>query len=175
MSDRRESVVGQLIGRAPTAAETQAAAAYGDLRWALRAAREDAGLSQTEVAGRMELGQSEVSRLESSVGPITRLGRIRNYLAACGATMEVVVTTAAGRELRSPAAAAVAMAAPDRAALLDAILAFDRAIGETTRRRQMAPEQAVSLREAFLRHLLGRPAASGGTREAAAAPAGMAG
>ena len=177
----REDVVRRLIGREPTAEELQAAAAYGDLRWALRAAREDAGLSQTEIAARMALGQSEVSRLESSVGPITRLGRIRNYLAACGADMRVVVTTASGRELHSPATPAGAIPAPKRDALYDAILALDRTLDQTTRGRLITPEQAGRLRESFLRHLLGTPEARGGAPEgretvaAPAAPAGMPG
>lgn len=170
--DRQDDVLRRLIGRDPTPEERNTAAAYGDLRWALRAAREDAGLSQTEIAAGMELAQSEVSRLETSIGPATRIGRIRDYLAACRARMRVVVTTAAGREFHSPAIEQGHMTAAMRDALFDGIFALDKTVDDAMHDRRLTPEQAAWLREAFLRHLLGKSAIPGGaaeTREAAEA------
>ena len=99
--NREPSTVEAILGRPPTQAELEESSGYDELRDALRAAREDKGLSQIEIAGLMELGQSEVSRLETSVGPGTRFGRIRNYLNACGAQFEVVVRTSQGREFKA--------------------------------------------------------------------------
>jgi len=92
-----EAVAARLTGRVPTPRERAEAAFYGGLRPVLLAARDDAVLSQSDLAQRLEMGQSEVSRLETSVGPRTRLGRIRDYLAGCGARLAVVVSTATGR------------------------------------------------------------------------------
>ena len=176
MSSRRDEVVRVLIGRDATEEERQTAATYGDLRWALRVAREDAGLSQTEIAARMAIAQSEVSRLETSVGPVTRLGRLRDYLAACGARMQVVVTTRAGRELRSPAAAAGAMVGARRA-----VDAMNRTLDAAVLARELTPAQALRLHQTFVRHLMAAPAALGGggnaheTEVTPAAPAGMSG
>jgi len=98
-SDSPEALARRLIGRAPTAHEMAEAAFYDSIRPVLLAARDDASLSQTDVAKRLRIGQSEVSRLETSVGPSTRLGRLQNYLAGCGAHLALVVQTASGRLL----------------------------------------------------------------------------
>jgi transcriptional regulator with XRE-family HTH domain len=68
---------------------------YDDLRDRLRTMRSIAGLSQAAVAERLEIGQSEVSRLETSLGPGTRLGRIRAYLATCDASLSFSIEPAA--------------------------------------------------------------------------------
>ena len=90
--------VESIIGRAPTDEELEESLGYDELRRALRHARIDADESQAELARRLKVGQSEVSRLETSVGPTTQFGRIRNYLKACGAQFKVVVQTATGQE-----------------------------------------------------------------------------
>jgi transcriptional regulator with XRE-family HTH domain len=140
----------RLIGRPLTPAERDEGEAYDALRAALRAAREDAGLAQAELARRLELGQSEVSRAETSVGPGTRLGRIRAYLAACGAHLELRVRTAKGRVIEvEPDPAAHATRAQAERDLIAHVLALD----ETLEQDQVAPDLARRLRRDFLRRL----------------------
>lgn len=93
------SVAARLIGRTPTSAEQTAAASYDDLRAILRMAREDTPLKQKDIAQVMGIPQSEVSRLETTIGPGTRFGRLSKYLAACGAELVLNVRTAQGHQL----------------------------------------------------------------------------
>jgi hypothetical protein len=91
-------VAQRLLGRRLTEAELVESARYDDLRAALRSARDDAELSQSAIAQCLALTQSEVSRLETSVGPGTRLGRVQRYLAACGAQLVLLIRTARAHE-----------------------------------------------------------------------------
>lgn len=155
-----DATVRRLIGRPLTAAEQRESAAYDALRAALRGARDDAALSQAELARRLELGQSEVSRLETAVGPGTRLGRIRRYLAVCGAELFLTVRTAAGRDLgmspdaprrqaAAPADRSVAAGEQAQRTLILHILALDEAMAQ----ERLAPGQAARLRQGFLRRV----------------------
>lgn len=58
---------------------------YDDLRDGLRMLRNAADLSQSDLAGKLGVGQSEVSRIETTLGPGTRIGRIREFAKKCGA------------------------------------------------------------------------------------------
>lgn len=157
MSERQDEVVRRLIGRDPTADERHAATAYGDLRWALRGAREDARLSQTDIAQGMALAQSEVSRLETSIGPMTRIGRMYDYLRTCRAQMQVDVMTCTDRTFRVPIAGSARLPAASRDALIDGIAALDATLRDATDRRLLDAGQAAWLREAFLQHLRRQP------------------
>jgi transcriptional regulator with XRE-family HTH domain len=91
--------VAVVTGRRPTDREIRESAWYDSLRNAVRLARQDAGSSQTDVANCLGLTQSEVSRLETSLGPGTRLGRLRDYLGACAAEIDMAITTTQGRRV----------------------------------------------------------------------------
>lgn len=97
-NDLRE-VVSSILGRAPSEYEVDEGIWYDALRATLRQARADDETSQGQIAERLKVAQSEVSRLETSVGPGTSLGRVRDYLRACGARIDVTITTRAGRSL----------------------------------------------------------------------------
>lgn len=56
-----------------------------NLALALRAVRKKAGLSQIEVANRMKVYQSTVSKLESPTGPMPMTETIQRYSSACSA------------------------------------------------------------------------------------------
>ncbi len=49
--------------------------------------------NQVDVAARMGTSQSEVSRLENGLGPGTRLGTLRGYLAACETSLEELLAS----------------------------------------------------------------------------------
>lgn len=66
---------------------------YERLRRRMVAARKSHGKSQGDVARAMETSQSEVSRLETSLGPGTRLGTLRGYVAACETTVEALLVS----------------------------------------------------------------------------------
>jgi hypothetical protein len=150
----------RLLGQDLTQEEIAEATAYDDLRAVLLAARDDADRSQTEIAEKMAIKQSEVSRLETTVGPGTRIGRLKKYLEACDARLSVVVHTAQGRQLpwgaplgAEPAVALgeAYMAATPAAELqmLDDILALDASLGAAG----IAAGDAVRIRHAFLTQL----------------------
>lgn len=63
---------------------------FDDLRGRLRRLRKAQNLSQAELAGRLHRPQSEISRLENSLGPGSRLGNVRDYVRACGEDFNVV-------------------------------------------------------------------------------------
>ena len=63
---------------------------FDDLRGRLRRLRKAQNLSQAELAGRLRRPQSEISRLENSLGPGSRLGNVRDYVRACGEDFNVV-------------------------------------------------------------------------------------
>jgi transcriptional regulator with XRE-family HTH domain len=71
---------------------------FESLRRQLRALRKERGLSQTVVAERLERPQSEVSRLENSLGPGSRIGAIRDYVKACDAQSELKVSVSKAAE-----------------------------------------------------------------------------
>jgi predicted transcriptional regulator len=52
--------------------------------------REAAGLNQTEVAGRLGVSQSRVSRIERGAMDHTELATIRAYIGALGGELELV-------------------------------------------------------------------------------------
>lgn len=62
---------------------------FDDLRGRLRRLRKAQNLSQAELAGRLQRPQSEISRLENSLGPGARLGNVRDYVRACGEDFNV--------------------------------------------------------------------------------------
>jgi len=96
-SEAASEPVSRASERSLTEAELAEMSGYEDLREALRAARNDSDASQMEIAAILDVGQSEVSRLETSIGPGSRLGRIKRYLNACGAEFELAVRTKAGQ------------------------------------------------------------------------------
>lgn len=55
----------------------------------LRELREQAGLSQTELAVRIGVGQRQVSKIENGDLETTKVGTIRKYLEAVGGAMTV--------------------------------------------------------------------------------------
>ncbi|MCT8972367.1 helix-turn-helix domain-containing protein [Microbaculum marinisediminis] len=67
---------------------------YEHLRRRMVAARK-ANHTQADQARAMKTSQSEVSRLENSLGPGTRLGTLRSYLAACGTSLEAMLAVPA--------------------------------------------------------------------------------
>lgn len=111
-AEAEPALVPQASARRLTEAELAELAGYEDLREAMRAARNDSGASQLDIAALLDIGQSEVSRLETSIGPGSRIGRIKRYLAACGAELQLVVRTKAGQvhSVWAPAGAALPQA-----------------------------------------------------------------
>lgn len=63
----------------------------GELGAELRGVREARGLTQTDVAERLDTAQTQVSRLEHSSNPTAT--RLRDYLTALGAANADVVVT----------------------------------------------------------------------------------
>ena len=57
----------------------------------LKQIRESLGLTQQQVADRMKVSQSDVSRIESRNNLI--LATLKKYIKACGGEVEVYVTT----------------------------------------------------------------------------------
>ncbi|MDO4260198.1 MAG: helix-turn-helix domain-containing protein [Actinomycetaceae bacterium] len=55
----------------------------------LRELREHAGLTQSELAERIGVGQRQVSKIENGDLENTKLGTIRGYLEAVGGSMEL--------------------------------------------------------------------------------------
>jgi len=68
---------------------------YQRVRQRMVAARKRNDRSQAQIAHTMGTSQSEVSRLENSLGPGTRIGTLRAYLAAAGSSLESVLDVAA--------------------------------------------------------------------------------
>jgi transcriptional regulator with XRE-family HTH domain len=66
---------------------------YERLRNRMVAARRRSSLSQAAVADAMGTSQSEVSRLENSLCPGTRLGTLRSYVSAFGASLETLLAS----------------------------------------------------------------------------------
>ena len=146
-------------------------------------------MSQAAIAGRMGLVQSEVSRLETTVGPGTRFGRLCKYLDACGARITLTVRTARGRELAwSPAPdqasstagqPTVSAAVPGPAIgwaparltqMLDDILALEECLQQVG----VEPGEASRIRHAFLTRLQARqqPASPAAACRGSARPIG---
>ncbi len=80
-----------LTGSPPTNDEIDDLIFYSGLQTMLRNKRKECNLSQTELAEQIGELQSEISRLERTIGPGTGLGKIRNHLKGCGATLEEVL------------------------------------------------------------------------------------
>lgn len=91
-----DDLVEALIGRRPSDAEAREADWYQRVRAVMRMARDDSEKGQTDLAKELGVAQSEVSRLETSLGPGTRLDKLRGYLQACAARMSLSVETAKG-------------------------------------------------------------------------------
>lgn len=98
-SDDLREAVSSILGRPPSEYEVEEGIWYDALRVTLRRARADDKTSQGQIAERLKVAQSEVSRLETSVAPGTSLGRVRDYLRACGARINVMIVTRTGRFL----------------------------------------------------------------------------
>ena len=76
---------------------------YVRLRQRMIARRKEVAENQAKVASAMGTSQSEVSRLENGLGPGTRLGTLRTYLAACGTSLEDLIASldeGSGADLR---------------------------------------------------------------------------
>ena len=165
-----EAAAARLLGRPPTNAELAEGAEQDALRTLLLQARECAGQSQSEVARRMGVRQSEVSRLETSIGPGTRLGRLRAYLAACDATLTLTLRMADGSAQNwgdappRPTAPTAAMAndtitvgsSPAMPQMLDDILALEASLAAVG----LDPVTAARVRYDFL-HRIRATAAQG--------------
>ncbi len=95
-----------LTGAALSGHEAAEAMWYERLRRRLVGMRKSASRNQDQVAHAMDTSQSEVSRLENSLGAGTRLGTLRAYLAACGESPEALFaphearTAPSGRDMR---------------------------------------------------------------------------
>lgn len=88
-----------LTGSPPTDDEIADLIFYSGLQTVLRNKRKKCNLSQTELAERIGELQSEISRLERTIGPGTGLGKIRNHLKGCGATLEEVLAGVSNERL----------------------------------------------------------------------------
>jgi predicted transcriptional regulator len=66
----------------------------------LRALREAAGLTQEEIAEKVEVDQSQISRLERQGGD-TRLSILKRYVEALGGELQIVATVR-GKSVRLP-------------------------------------------------------------------------
>ncbi len=80
-------------GETMSAGEAADAFWYVRLRQRMIARRKAAVENQAKVASAMGTSQSEVSRLENGLGPGTRLGTLRTYLAVCGTSLEEVISS----------------------------------------------------------------------------------
>lgn len=90
-----------LLGKKPSTEEKEWLAWYEELRLALRHCRRVAGLSQEQVAQKVDRPQSEISRLERGLGPATSLGRIKDYVAATGGRFDWSLRDPEGRVVSS--------------------------------------------------------------------------
>lgn len=98
-----EESAGRLSGRALTPGELAEVDWYDDLSLALRQMRQSAGWTQAQLAERLQVRQSEISRFENAVGPRTQLGKIRAYVDACGGDLSLILETGRpGRSLSRP-------------------------------------------------------------------------
>jgi DNA-binding XRE family transcriptional regulator len=66
----------------------------------LRALREAAGLTQEEIAEKVDVDQSQISRLERQ-GADTRLSILKRYVEALGGELQIVATLR-GKSVRLP-------------------------------------------------------------------------
>ena len=80
-------------GKTMSADEATDAFWYIRLQQRMIARRKETVGNQAAVAAAMGTSQSEVSRLENGLGPGTRLGTLRSYLAACGTSLEEVMAS----------------------------------------------------------------------------------
>ena len=63
---------------------------YAEIRaYRLRELREQAGLTQVQVAERIGVGQRQISKIEHGDLETTKIGTIRSYLEAIGGTLSV--------------------------------------------------------------------------------------
>ena len=67
----------------------------------LRALREGAGVTQEEIAEKVEMDQSQISRLERQGGGDARLSLIKRYVEALGGEIHIVATLR-GKIVRLP-------------------------------------------------------------------------
>lgn len=89
-----DEAVEAITGRRPSEEEKLELRWYEKLREILISVRKDAELTQTEVADTLGVVQSEISRLENSLGPGTRIGKLRDYLKVCQTELEAVIKSA---------------------------------------------------------------------------------
>lgn len=94
-----------MLGERPTLKQERAVAWYEELRQAARACREAAGMTQAEFADHTGCQQSEVSRLERGLGPMTAIGRIKSHIEESGGRFEWTATDCNGRSHSSASAA----------------------------------------------------------------------
>lgn len=92
--DNPVDAVQWLMGVEPTKEEAQELAWYEAMRKNLQSCRAASGLLQGDIAEKLGRSQSEVSRLERSLGPATGIGRIKDYVEACGGQFRCLVSNA---------------------------------------------------------------------------------
>ncbi len=97
MASTPAEAVEAITGRRPDDTTLSELKWYQAVRDRLRHVRNDADLSQQALAGKLGVQQSEVSRIENSLGPGTRLGKLRAYAAACGAQVGVAIVATKDR------------------------------------------------------------------------------
>jgi ribosome-binding protein aMBF1 (putative translation factor) len=101
-----DEIVAQRTARNPEFPRLLAdAAARRDLMDALRQARIDAGLSQTEIAARMHTSASSIARLER-VAQNSTLQTVQEYASALGKSLSWSLDDAASGARRTPSRAA---------------------------------------------------------------------
>jgi len=67
----------------------------------LRALREGAGVTQEEIAEKVEVDQSQISRLERQGGGDARVSLLKRYVEALGGELQIVATLR-GKTVRLP-------------------------------------------------------------------------
>lgn len=67
----------------------------------LRALREAAGITQEELAAKIEIDQSQISRLERQGGAEARVSLLKKYVEALGGEVQIVATLR-GKVVRLP-------------------------------------------------------------------------
>ena len=88
------------------------------VRLSLRALREAAGKTQTEVASDSQMDQSDISRLESRADfGDAQMATVRRYVAALGGQLELVVAFGNKRIILTGAPVGASPAAPANKAL----------------------------------------------------------
>ena len=80
-----DDFVEAISGERPSDDEHRELDWYRGVRDGLRALRNAAELNQGDLADELGVRQSEVSRIETTLGPGTRSGRIREFAKKCGA------------------------------------------------------------------------------------------